>query len=239
MKYMTNITIEQLNPGQRPDYSSLAEVYAQVFSGYQWYEVTRCPTKGPVSGQDKELGQLCTCCEDAPQVLTVAYPREETATYIEEELSLPGTIGMLGILNGPGGMGYRDIIAFSWAICTSPEDLAIRKWRTSEARAKISEALAPYSQDGQLLFGSEVGVLPGYQSEGIGTRLMQARLSAVEQAGLNLAGRTLAGSPMSKIYTRLGFRQLDCLDLDNPNRTLFIYEGQESIKNYPYQAGSH
>lgn len=220
---MFNLKIEQISNQKADSISSeIAPVYARVFAGYPWYERTRCPITGPIQDENLKPGMSCTCCK-TPQKLEVAYPAQETTQYIISELTMSRTIGLLGILDGPPNT-YQDIVAFSWAFLSTPQDIANRKWRTDQARQAITQSLAQFAINGQLFFGSEMGVLPAYQDQNIGTQLMQARLERVNQAGLNLAGRTLISSPMSRIYETLGFSKLDVVDRDNPARALYIYQ---------------
>ena len=72
-----------LSGGKIPE---VAEVYAKVFAGWPWFEVSKGPECGKFYGPDFEVGAACPCGCGA---LQEAYPKEETVNYIFKELSRP------------------------------------------------------------------------------------------------------------------------------------------------------
>src|SRR3972149_7763438 len=70
---------------------AVAAIYAQVFAGEPWNEVSKCPSCGKFSAA--KVGESCTNseCLEKPQ-LVEAYPLPETAAYVRSEVEKPGGI---------------------------------------------------------------------------------------------------------------------------------------------------
>lgn len=55
------------------------------------------------------------------------------------------------------------------------------------------------------IFLANIGILPAYQRQGIGTRLIQALLTEAAGSGLHLTLQVLKVNPARRLYERLGF----------------------------------
>lgn len=216
---MENIKIKRItsNDLTLEEARSIADNYADAFADKEgWDENTRCPTTGVFFGAETSVGQPCACCS---LPLEEAYPQGETTAYIFDEISKTGAVAFLGIAN-------EQIIGASWGYTSTPKDLALDKWSSPQMQETVTQTLQ--NTAGELLFyGSETFINRKARRKGAATGFVKARIDAVSELGLSIVGRTLRNSPMSQIYLRLGFQEIDMIDNENPGRALYIYQNKE------------
>ncbi len=195
---------------------NVAKVYAKVFAGWPWYEVSKGPSCKKFYGADYPPGSECPCgCGK----LAEAYPFEDTVVYITEELQKPDAMGLIVAREeNPDG-----IVGFSWAFKITGEEFAETKYQTEEARRLIKSVISP---NDTYFYFSEAGVLPEFQARGIGTQIYQIRIKRAQELGLPILLRTNEESPVVKIASRFGMTPIigpgtSLLDPENPKRIIF------------------
>lgn len=222
-----------LNARQLPE---VAGVYARVFAGPEWGEVSRCNTTGRFF--PTEVGLPCPCCN----VNTAeAYPLNETVEYIKQELSRPHARAWI-VRDG------EKIVGFSWGFSyESPAAFAEEKYKTQKTQQQVASLLESNGVNGEFYYLSESGVLPDpvYRGQGLGNKFHELRLEVADDLGMPAVQRTSAnsnmiavsrkymrqiGGPMTEsIRTAEGRRIVpmyvianDEVDVENPNRALFV-----------------
>ncbi|MEK7605852.1 MAG: hypothetical protein AAB478_05025 [Patescibacteria group bacterium] len=214
--------------------TNVAKLYASVFAGEPWNEVTRCGC-GKFFGAETEVGQDCECFKSK---LAEAYPLAETIGYIKKEL---GRTDAKGFTMKEG----TEVVGFSWGFpYQSPNQFSFDKYRTPEMRGGMSELLAQNGVDSKFFYFSECGVDSNSRGKGYSNKLSGSLVNVARWAGLPLIMRTNAQSPMIAVADRFNMTQLmgpqaeidreqreikvtdtivnDVLDLENPDRVLFM-----------------
>lgn len=195
--------------GSYPELAKVAGLYARVFAGWPWFEVSVCSACGQFS---REIpGSACSCNSKTPRI--PAYPTTETSDYIFGEISRPMALALLGFAND------RTLAGFGWGYPETEKDFALGKYRTSESQNIITAEIP----ESDYFYVSEVGVDPQSQTKGLGTEIT-ARLSDNPRP---LLLRTLNISPMAKIARKLGYVEIigpdkKTRDPENPDRIIFI-----------------
>lgn len=240
MKSKDTLQIKSIDTNNANQIGQLAGLYANVFAGPPWNEVTKCATSGSFYGTDTQTGSPCPDCQTP---LLEAYPKEETIRYILGELGKSNPIGLLAYVN-------TELAGFSWGYQTGSKNLVESKWKTSKMQQVVKDLLASYGVTDQVFYGSETGVDPEFQGKGIGKQLVRTRLEQVNQSGAKLmVVRTNFNSPMYGICTEMNqFRQIlgpvartgwfnnkykpayeyvNAIDSENVDRVLFLYDKVE------------
>lgn len=222
-----------LNRGQLPE---VAGVYAKVFAGPEWGEVSKCTNTGKFF--PTEVGLPCSYCN----INTVeAYPLNETVDYIQKELSRPNARAWV-VRDG------EKIVGFSWGFSyESPEAFAQEKYTSQETRQQVAGLLRSNGVNGEFYYLSESGVIsdPAYRGQGLGNRFHEIRLEVADNLGMPAVQRTSCTSNMAAVSKKY-MRQImgpmvqvtrtesgrriepmfvianDEVDQENPNRTLFV-----------------
>lgn len=196
------------------DIPQVTLMYAEVFAGKPWYEVSRCSTCGEFSSSSPESSTACSKCSGVCD--QEAYPYNETIQYVLHELSKPDAMGLLAVQSGI----FRTIEGFGWGYAMSNEELQ-EKYKTEEMHDLIRRLVAQSS----FYYISEVGVLEKYQGRGIGTTLTRKLFDHAEQYPLVVL-RTNENSPMRTIAEKVGMTPVLGLntgikDAENESRVLF------------------
>ena len=254
MKNKEILQINQIDPGNSGQIGQLADLYADVFAGPPWNEVTKCASTGSFYGSDTTVGSPCPDCQTP---LLEAYPREETIRYILGELGKSNPIGLLAFVN-------NELAGFSWGYQTDVNSLAMSKWKTPKMQEAVKSLLVDYGVTDKLFYGSETGVDPKFQGKGLGKKLVTARLNRIISSNERYAlVRTNVNSPMYGIINGSwikggmdGFTQIlgpvadtkfwtgewqqkntyiNMLDSENPERVLFLFDKKryENIQKQP------
>lgn len=189
------------------DLISVAKLYATVFAGPEWQEVSRCPNCGQFSSSF--TGSKCGNCKN---ILIEAYPEAETADYIVGELSKPLATGLLALEN-------QIPVAFGWAYALNGLDFSLTKYNNSQSQTQIAQVV----QDIDYYYISEVGVNPNFQRRGLGTQIT----SKLIRDKSPLLMRTSQNSAMLTIAKRLDFQPIvgletGILDAENPARVILV-----------------
>lgn len=199
----------------------LADLYALVFADPPWNEFTRSVGCNSFFGRESTIGDTCPNCGDS---LIEAYPKIETALYINKELQKPNSI--LSLLKKEG-----EIIAFAWGFSIeNPALLASQKYQTEDMKRSIVGTLEANNIPGTFFYFSECGVSPNERGRGLSNQLCAAMTNQAERLGQPLVMRTNYQSPMVKVAAKFGMRQImgptpdgvaNFLDGENPERVMF------------------
>ncbi len=207
--------IESLRPG---DYKETAKVYAEVFAGHPWYEVTRCDTCHDFFGPNTSIGQACP--KDGTP-LGAAYPLEETTDYISEELRNPNGVGF----------ALKDesdrIHGFGWGYSIhEPEKYAAHKYHKPETIEQVTGTLRANGITDEFYYVSEVGVVSEERVHGFGRQMTANLLAVADVLQQPTVLRTNEDSPMARIARRLEMKAImgegtDIFDSENAARMIF------------------
>lgn len=198
----------------------VAEVYARVFAGKPWYEVSRCNVCDVFSSNPPDMGVICGCGKNGKYSLE-AYPLEETKSYVLEELNHADPVGLVAI----AGLAQEDtgIIGFAWGYGWTKLEMSEAKWRTPEMRSLVNDCV----RNDNFFYVSEVGVLEPYQGHKIGKSLTNELVNRGknEYRG-EIVLRTNENSPMRYLAEKLGLEPViglnnGFMDTENPQRVLF------------------
>ena len=214
---------------------AVADLYADVFAGDPWNEVTRCACS-KFYGAETNVGEPCPCNDC---VLMAAYPRTETVGYIKKELGRTDARGFT-IKEG------NETVGFSWGFpYQSPGVFAFEKYRTQEMREAIAATLYNSGVEGRFFYFSECGVKESARGKGYSNALSKSLADSAKWSGLPLVMRTNVESPMTAVAQKFGMTQImgpipiinrDAgeikagnetvvgLDLENANRVLFMLQ---------------
>lgn len=237
MKSKDILQIKSIDKANIDQIRQLAGLYADVFAGPPWNEVTKCATSSKFYGKDTQAGTPCPDCQNP---LLEAYPKDETVGYILGELGKSNPIGLLAYVNS-------ELAGFSWGYETNLENVAQSKWKTPQMQQSVQKLLESYGVKDKLFYGSETGLSPAFQGLGIGKKLIRNRLDKIVRTGENyVLIRTNVNSNMYGICKEIeGFDQIlgpvsskgflsrkwkqeskyiNGQDLENPNRVLFLYD---------------
>ncbi len=258
MKKETNkIVISNIDPTNTMLINGMADLYANVFAGPPWNEVTKCVKSNTFYGSDTQAGKPCPDCQ-AP--LMEAYPKDETTSYILRELGKTNPIGLLAFVN-------NELAGFSWGYQTNVQGLVESKWKTPKMRQTVEDLLSEYGVKDQLFYGSETGVDPQFQGKGIGKQLVRNRLIQVNNSESKfMIVRTNINSSMYGICQNMGqftqimgpvaetgwfnkkykpsYRYINTIDSENTDRVLFLYDKAEykrrtERRDYTFGDGMH
>jgi len=210
----TSIKEELLNPDSST-LESVAVVYAKVFAGWPWYEVSKGMNCEQFYGPEFPPGSLCPC---GYENLVEAYPKEETIKYIKDELSKPLALGINLAVNGLQS-------GFGWGYKLSGKDFAEKKYSKTDSRIAIASVVG----NKDYFYISEVGIVPSFQGSGLGFRITSRLAEQASFYSLPILMRTNIESPMVKIGKRLGMSivfgpSTDFIDPENPKRVVFTKE---------------
>ena len=179
-------------------YLPVALTYAAAFRGQPWNEAYKDQDGnfyGPeYDGTWEELG------------LQPAYPPEETAQYIAQELLRPD----VRFASFPAQKAPETVAAAGWGYSSTAEELVLTKWASMAEAAQtrlvdLFSAILGNSAE-PLWYVAEVFVSPDFQGQGLGTRIVQSLLANVAEVPVLL--RTNRWSPMNKIARKCGFLRI-------------------------------
>lgn len=181
------------------------QAYPIVFGGEPWNEGYRCPICR-AEFPSKYEGKLCPACEkkDKRSVLLVeCWPRAQVLADFYREMQKPNALCL--------AMGEDEkMTCFAWGYEITVDQ---------EIDAHLSAPGLSQMISGTYFYLDEVGVLPEYQGQGIGTKMTSWICSAQKQKKILL--RTKKDSPMHRIITKLKGRVL--LEISN-NRVIMELE---------------
>lgn len=192
---------------------SIAVVYAKVFAGWPWYEVSKGRNCGQFYGPELPPNLPCPC---GYEKLEEAYPKDETAKYITKELSKPLAFGITLSVD-------QKFCGFGWGYRLKGRDFAETKYSLPSFQILISNLVG----DRDYFYISEVGITPEFQNLGLGYKVMRTLVNRAILYDLPILMRTNIESPMVKIAKRLGLIEaqgpsVGLLDPENPKRVVFI-----------------
>ena len=208
----SNIKEELLTP-ESANMEKVSVVYAKVFGGAPWYEISKGAGCGNFYGPDLPPGLPCPC---GCGILAEAYPIKETAEYIKGELSKPLALGIT-ISN------FGQQSGFGWGYGLNGQDFAKYKYNKSLSQKGIAEIVG----DVNFFYISEVGIIPQLQGMGFGMKITLALANQAEIYNLPILMRTNSESPMVNIANKLGMKQIvgpnmKQQDPENAKRVIFL-----------------
>lgn len=222
MVVSSNEQIQEISALRLPQ---LAAVYAEVFAGQPWLEVSRCNKCGNFSSSSPDHSSNCSqngCDGVCDQE---AYPLIETTRYIQNELQKPDAIGLYAVQLALMGQAADVIKGFAWGYGSQPDVLAQQKYHTQEMQKVVADLLVA---SGFFFYVSEVGVPTVHQGNGLGKRLTNQLIDGGIQKGLStVVLRTNEDSPMRYIAEKVGMKPVVGLDsgvrdTENEARVLFV-----------------
>lgn len=195
---------------------NVAKVYAKVFAGWPWFEVSRGTGCNKFYGLEFQPKSPCPCgCGQ----LDEAYPLEETLEYIQKELSQPKAKGVVYALEGS-----NKVIGFGWGYALNSQKFVEAKYNQPEIREQICTLLG---NNTVYYYLSEVGIIPEFQNRRLGTKITSTLTQTALQYSLPVLMRTNFNSPMVRIAQKLNMdpvfgKTTGFVDFENPERVLFI-----------------
>lgn len=191
----------------------MARLYAEVFADPPWNEYAVCEKKH-YYGREVKVTEGCPKCKTA---LAIAYPQEETVSYIAEELKKPE--GTLVLFKDSS----EEVYAAGWGYVCKIEDFQT-KYHTPEMQKKVVSAIKINTQNGSIFYLSEVMVAKRARNQRIATKIAMALQDKAKQGKYNLVLRTHNDSPMARIANSLGMRRIVKLgeDTEMDGRVLFL-----------------
>lgn len=195
----------------------LARLYSNVFRDKPWNEA--------FLNEDGKFIPLDEGLADWSQgKLQLAYPLRPTAEYIKLETNKPDSVKIYI----PDPKKPKRVIAFGWGFSfPSPSELVDTKWTSAnqEYRYVMSQLISNTCQTGgPIWYLSEVGVLPSFQGQGIGSNIVGELIQKAPT--LPIVMRTNQDSPMTHIADKYGFERIlgpdtSYLDPINSKRVLY------------------
>lgn len=215
---------EGLYPINKEYLGRLPNIYAQVFAGEPWLEVSKCSVCGGFSGQIPDIGAPCSTIGCSGTYNVEAYPEKETAQYIKGELSKLDVVGIQQVKMESIRLTIEEVLAFGWGYSSASSTLAGEKYSSELMRETVNDLLF---RTGAFFYISEVGVLPTQQGKGVGKAITDNLASRGKQSFGSVVLRTNENSPMRYIAENLGMKPViglntGILDTENPMRVVFV-----------------
>lgn len=193
------ISLERIDPrGNNEAMSELAKTYAEVFAGPPWNEYTQCKESGKFFGKNTQPNTLCP---DGDGNLVLAYPIEDTISYIDKEISQPNSVMFVGY-------DKNGIVAFTWGYSYSVDKFVKEKYRSAEMQDKTAQLLKQYGIDDNFFYFSESGIVDEYRGRGMSNDFFKKRLEFAKKLNTPIVQRTNCESPMVAVCNKFGFVQI-------------------------------
>ena len=216
-----------LNPIKPEDIPRTSQIYAEVFAGNPWYEISKCNNCGQFGSNSPEEKTSCSHCESGTLSLP-AYPKDSTKKYIFEELSKPDAVGLLAIyLNSAND--NEQLAGFGWGYRMTDKEFVSEKYSSEEMGETILELLINSSI---FYYISEVGVIETLQGQGIGKKLTHRLMDHGQNSQGIILLRTNESSSMRYIAEKFGMIPIVGLDsgikdAENEERVIFVNKNNE------------
>lgn len=223
---MRNLTYEGITYLNKENIGQVPRLYAKVFAGEPWREVSRCSLCGGFSGSNPAEFAACSNPKCSGTYSLEAYPEGETRDYIKDELSKPNAAGFQEVRESErGNRPIEEVYGFAWGYESAARLLAEAKYSGEEMQQILTDLLV---KAGPFFYVSEVGVDPDLQLKGKGKGLTKRLATAGESLGFKtLVLRTNEDSPMRYISEKLGMKPIIGLDTgikdkENEARVIFV-----------------
>jgi ribosomal protein S18 acetylase RimI-like enzyme len=199
------------NPPTPTQVVQTATLYAQVFAGYPWFEVNRCPNCESYYDQGSSAGDSCTKCDGG--IIGPAYPLDKTVTDIVEALDKPGASMFLAEFSG-------QIVGFAWTNLRDTDEY-LKRFRSMSPEIG-QEVASVLSRDHDLYSLAEIGVAQDMRGRGIGKELFIRQVASGLKYNLIQTAWTRHDTIIAPICLKSGFRQVfgPELVLENGRATL-------------------
>lgn len=177
----------------------LAATYGRVYAAEPWLEVYRSKKCGRFFGPQFALGENCptTNCDQ----LQVAYPLEETAERLLEEVSQPGTLAKVVMYDG-------QIAGFGIGRPYSYEQFARERYGTTDAQEEMLAFFDSIGLYGPAYYIDEVGIEEALRGQRLSSRMTDMMAVEAQARKLPLLMRTFKTSPMVENAYRVGMGQI-------------------------------
>lgn len=214
----TNIKESKIVTIGRNDIPATAQVYAEVFAGLPWQEVSKCNSCGEFGSSQPSERAKCSHCSSGKLSLE-AYPDKETQKYIKKELAKMDALGLLAVQ-----MNLSKLIGFGWGYAMDGKQFVKEKYKLAEMQEMINRLLVNM---GVFYYVSEVGVVESSQGSGIGKQLTHKLMDHGKHSQGNLVLRTNEDSAMRYIAQKAGMVPVVGLnsgnkDKENEARVIFV-----------------
>lgn len=221
--------VEELTTSIDPgDLRKVAYTYADVFAGEPWNEVSRCSSCGGFGSSKPAEAKECECGKGV--LNKEAYPTKETAAYIQAEISKPNAVALYTIQMEMIRIVTEAIKGFAWGYEQTASGLSVAKYKRPEMQETVQDILQSLILSGMFFYISEVGVLPEYQGQGKGKRLVDQMITEAKWKGAtDFVMRTNEDSPMRYIAENIGMKPVIGLDTgvrDEENIARVLYIGK-------------
>lgn len=202
----------------RQDIPDTAKVYAEVFAGEPWREVSKCNSCGEFGSSQPSEKKRCTHCAKGRLSLP-AYPERETQQYVTKELSRMDAVGLLAVQ-----MQLSKLIGFGWGYAMDGRQFAGEKYKLAEMQQLVTDLLV---NAGTFYYVSEVGVIESSQGHGIGKQLTHRLMDHGKKSQGTIVLRTNENSSMRYIAEHAGMKPVVGLksgntDTENEERVIYI-----------------
>lgn len=220
---MSNIEVKNLLKSQRL-VPAVAKLYAACFGEGDnpqqgWGERAACWENTCLDdgrGKIVPYVEVETPCPTCTTPMDEAYPLEWTINYILDELSYPGAVALVGIVN-------NIVAAAAWGFEDNITNVATKKYPDVEDMQKrvidAYQSIWPNQENTRHI--SEVFVRPKFRGKDYAQILVR---KMVEGSQLPITSRTLDTSPMTTVFDKVGLVQALGPDSDpkNSNRVFYV-----------------
>lgn len=197
----------------------IACLYANVFADPPWNEYMVC-SNNHFAGRDFE--ELCVKCKEP---LKLAYPKDETISYISNEIGKPNG-SLITFEDGDG-----EVYAAGWGFTCEKRDFNIQKYKSPEMQGKVEKLLSDNVREDSFFYLSEVMVDMKARQQGIATKIANLFLEKADELGFDMVMRTLNTSPMATIANKISMVRIIDVgdDSEIPERVLYVKKRRELI----------
>jgi len=199
-KYPGSVSVLRFSEKTRPSdiqLSQAAQLYAEVFGGYPWFEVSTCADCGQFFGPESSVVNPCTNCGGS---LSAAYPEERVKEQISDLLERPGAALYL-VESG------NKIRGFAWGFMREVSELISTKFG-DEDKKEFAPAIKQALSTNTVFYINEVGLDDKLRGKGMGKMLMTKLLDEANLLNLPVALSTRVDTVLTPICLRLGFKQI-------------------------------
>lgn len=199
---MESILLEPLTADMEQE---AVEVYANVFAGPDWFEISKCRSCGraypgpidsrPTPEADYQTGQPCWGCQEPLELIDFYRDPDDRlgSRIFADAVARPGFVGF--VARDSNGR----LVGFAAGYPVPEEDTPAVKF------SKVRESLAQKGyQSDQCFYAAEIGVVPEARVHGVGTKLAMARFSSARASGFRyVCFRTIDKLRLLGLYGKL------------------------------------
>ena len=247
----TDIQIEAMD--LLKDIHQVADLFADVFAVDPWNEYTKCVGCSSFSGIDTHPGDTCPHCRNS--TLQLAYPHDETVDLIKEAGSRPNATMLIARQD-------EDIIGFAWGYTySSMEELIERNSENSQqGNDQMVAVLNANNIKPPIFYFAEIGIGSNARGRGLSHLLVEGLIERASELDQPLLMTTNWKTRMVPVAKKFGMKLIlgpesyydkttnlmiksgivaHSIDVDRPDRTLFLLDKKLSTQLYIYIISSY